>query len=256
MAVHNAEVVHYILKAKWELDIKPSSKELLIPVGAASCSFDNWNAPSMVKCLGYNIQNDGGIRSAWSVARANMWRLFYSISRCAGWRGLTTKRKCIHIERSIWTILAFHCGTWPPQQRIAQEIDTVQRKMVAMAMSLKRKSDEDVVIFIKRRNRAAKNLCRDIGYWSHRWFKRASSWDQHLRGDLERQLDFLHTPSTQTSFAWGPSLLAFQDKEWLEDRRTYRLSTSFPFNIQTRLNVRVGRRKVHPRWSSSVAALC
>ena len=185
-----------------------------------------------------------------------MWKRYYGISRAAGWSRPSLARKCIHIERSLWSILAFYCGTWPPQRQVAREVDGVQRKMIASAMRLQKLPEEHPATYIRRRNRDANRLLAKGGRWSQRWFQKATNWDQHIRRDLKRQLlhvvDNVPAPLLATSFAWGPPLVAFQDLDFLNRQRVVHRVNEFSDRINVRTGLRVGRRRIHPRWSQSI----
>ena len=81
-----------------------------------------------------------------------------------------------------------------------------------------------------------------------------------LRRDLKQQL--LHTEDgvlvdrLATSFAWGPALLAYQDDDWMDRQRTVTSRDDFSERVCTRLSIRKGQRKVHPRWSTAIRDMC
>ena len=207
-AVHNASLVHDILKQKWELDIKAGSQVLLAPAGADISAIPaSWECPAAVTFLGYVVQDDAGIRSAWARCRSKMWQRFFAISRDRGWSKLSIARKSRHVERSIWTLLSFYCGTWPPQLQVSREIDTVQRKMFAAILRVKKLPEEEPVTYVRRRNKLAKNLCNEMGLWSSRWFSKARCWNQHLQRDLIHQrrhvFDNVPVDRITTSFSWA-----------------------------------------------------
>ena len=94
-AIHNAVLVHDVLKCKWELDIKPDSQVLLALAGADLSELPNgWSCPAVVTFLGYVIQNDAGIRSSWTHCRTKMWQRLFAICKERCWSKLSVERKC------------------------------------------------------------------------------------------------------------------------------------------------------------------
>ena len=79
-------------------------------------------------------------------------------------------------------------------------------KMAASILRTQRLPGEEAVEYCRRRNRAAGQLCRDMGLWSARWFARAVAWNNHL---LCPRNDFL----------WSATLIVYRGKLWLERRR-------------------------------------
>ena len=168
-------------------------------------------------------------------------------------------RTCKILERSIWTLLAFYCGSWPPQNQVAIEIDGTQRRMYSSTLRLRRNDGESIPAYVRRRNKAAKQLLEQTGLWSSRWFAKATSWDEHLQRDLAQQL--LHVEQdvpaelVASCFSWGPALLGYQDESFLNERRIVTRRGSFSDRVAYRTGLRSGQRKVHPRWSSAVKSL-
>ena len=257
-AIMNANRVHNALKTNWELDIKLDSQIVLAPAGGdiTECPED-WSFPDAVTFLGYIVERKGGIRRAWQHCRSKMWRCFFIITKAPGWTRLSVLWKCKVLERSIWSLLSFYCGSWPPQRQVAVEIDSTQRRMYVSIMKLRRKETESVVSFVRRRNKHAKKMCNDTGFWSSRWFNKATSWDAHLRRDLDQQR--LHVeqevPAALVSscFSWGPALLAYQDEDFINSRRIVTRHDAISDCVVVRTGLRSGQRKVHPRWSSAIS---
>ena len=257
-AIYNAQTVHNALKATWELDIKPGSQIVLVPAGGEVSEIPaEWSVPDAVTFLGYIVGCNGGIRRAWQHCRAKLWKSFFRISKAPGWSKLTTLRKCKVLERSIWSLLSFYCGSWPPQRQVALEIDATQRRMYASTLRIRRKDGEAVVTFIRRRNKDAKKVLEETGYWSARWIKKALSWDQHLHRDLAQQR--LHVEENvlvervSSCFSWGPALLAYQDEAFVNLRRVVCRRDAFSDRVEVRTGLRSGQRKVHPRWSEAIS---
>ena len=86
----------------------------------------------------------------------------------------------------------------PPQLQMANDLDAVQRRMVAIALRLTPANGETREQFTCRRGRAARQLCLQSGLWSRRWFRRALNWDGH---DRRERNGFMWTAKLVPSFA-------------------------------------------------------
>ena len=132
-------------------------------------------------------------------------------------------------------------------------------KMYAMCLKLRPTEGETCRCFVRRRNKAAKKLLDETGYWSKRWFAKAVQWYAHLRRDLAQQR--LHVEQgvnaalVSTCFSWGPPLLAFQDEHFINQRRIVTRRDSVSDRVAVRTNLRKGQRRVHARWSTSLSKL-
>ena len=137
---------------------------------------------------------------------------------------------------------AYRMSRWPPQTQIAHEIDSVQAKMCAIILGLRPFPFEDLPAFFRRRARAARAECRKQGLWSEMWFKRATSWDEHL----SRHPDIIATMFRD-----------FRDSGWLQmQRANFANKWSCRSRSWTVLAGRTGTRTapgyVAQRWQSGI----
>ena len=136
------------------------------------------------------------------------------------------------MNRVCTPALSYRCSRWPPQPTIAQELDRVQRKMVAVLLRTPRRPDERLDSYFRRRRREAASVCHRLGPWSDLWLKRAQEWDAHIIR--------AHNP-----YSWPSLLKRFHDAEWLEDQRM--LS-----NMQG-TSTRTSPGRPHMRWDEGIA---
>ena len=232
-AVAILEDLEDTLLTTWQLAIKPSSRSFVESFGGTRGVVDEvrWPNHSSFLVLGHLLQNTGSIRADWAQTRRQMWAAFWANAGSAGSSKLTTHQRMRLLLRGVLPILDFRCSRWPPQATIANELDAMQRKMVATLLRLTPLPDEDAAQFVRRRGRAAHHLCTSNGWWSHRWFRRALAWDAHVRRG--------HNP-----MAWSTHLVDFKGATYLAQRRAFH---------QGRTATRTSSGFVSRRWHDGIA---
>ena len=170
-----------------------------------------------------------------------MWRTFWANPGSKDARALSTDQRMSLLAKAVAPQLDYRCSRWPPQKVIAQELDRMQRKMVSTLLHTPRNPGEEAEDFIRRRGRLAAGKCRNVGQWSHRWFRRALDWNEHL----ERP---------RNGRSWASSLLHYKDRQWFMARR----ASLLPMNgfsgscIAGRTETRAVRGCVHARWHDGI----
>ena len=170
-----------------------------------------------------------------------MWRSYWSNTGSKDARPLDVTRRIALLDKAVTPQLDFRLSRWPPQKTIANEVDGLQRKMVASAMRIPRYPGEDAADFVRRRGRAAALQCRQSGQWSQRWFKRATDWNKHL----ERP---------HNSDSWPAKLLHYRAREWLIQRRIPPLPANGRSSscLAGRTGTRSSAGCVHARWHDGI----
>ena len=200
---------------KWDLSIKPDSRQCMAAAGSTdeTPDADKWPQVATFHVLGHTIDSHGSVHPCWHNTRQAMWRRFWANagSRCA--HGLALTLRINLLSRAVGPVFVYRNSRWPPQKTVGGEVDRVQCKMAASFLRMQRTSGEEPAAYCKRRNRAAGALCRKIGLWSKRWFKRSVAWNKHLL----RPMNF----ST-----WSAQLIVYRGKAWLQGRRAAFLSNA------------------------------
>ena len=132
-------------------------------------------------------------------AHDGMWRCFWANAGSRPAQVLSSSLRVRLLSKTVGPVYDYRNSRWPPQQTIGKEVDALQRKMAASILRVARRPGEDAVEFCRRRNNAAGSLCRAMGLWSSRWFKRTLAW--------------------KGSNAWSPLLIFYRAKRWLHVRR-------------------------------------
>ena len=95
---------------------------------------------------------------------------------------------------------------------------------------------EQPLEFCIRRHRLASALCRQMGWWSVRWWKRSVEWDLHIRRE-------------RTSSSWCHSLVQWHDETWLAEKRALASGAS---SGTSRTRTRSVRGAPHQRWEAGI----
>ena len=156
--------------------------------------------------LGHTLAEDGSIRPCWQHTRQSMWKSFWANagSRCG--HELAVPLRVGLLAKTVGPVFDYRNSRWPPQKTVGIEIDRVQCKMVASILRIQRHLGEESLNYCRRRNRAAAQLCRQMGLWSVRWFNRALAWHKHIL-------------QPRNSKSWSSQLVMYRGKQWLQARR-------------------------------------
>ena len=230
------------LGAKWVLKIKGSSRSCMAAAGSLEqAASEKWPLCHTFVALGHVLKDDGSIRNCWQNTRQSMWKAFWSNSGSRTARQLSDAQRLLLLQKSVVPPLQYRCSRWPPQRMIANELDAIQRKMIANVQRIPRYPGEDVGDFVKRRGRAAAHTCRISGPWSHKWFRRCLDWNEHL----ERP---------RNGHSWPAQLLHFRDRQWFIERRASLLPADCGSAscVAGRTSTRAIHGCVHTRWHDGI----
>ena len=137
-------------------------------------------------------------------------------------------------------------------------MDSLQRRLFAMAAGVFRYPLESVVDFKRRAARVSRKYCEEAGWWSRIWFTTAVKWDLHLLRDFDRQRPFwdgdgVNASDVKSAWSWAPLLRRHHDSAWLSDRTTTVVRSAARGTTTTRTGLRGVRGFVAPRWQAGVA---
>jgi len=209
-AISILEDLENVLNDKWALTMKPTSRSLVEAKGGKRGALDEekWPKHETFNVLGHWLQDSGSVRACWTRTRKQMWGAFWANVSAAGSMKLPLPLRLKLLLRAVMPILDFKCSRWPPQRQIANELDSVQRKMVAILLRLTPADGETREQFTRRRGRAARQLCLQGGLWSQRWFRRTLDWDTHVRRE-------------RNGFTWSAKLVDYRAADYLAQRRAF-----------------------------------
>ena len=187
-AIANASRVEAVWRSRWNLVIKPDSKQLI--VSREHCDDDvipeDWIVENASVVLGRVLSSDNCIRASWDGAKQKMWKSLNANLRLKHWTKLGAARRLVILSRAIRPILYFHCSAWPPQTQVALEVNRLQRQMTSRAIGCFRDPLES---YERYRRRIGRDCSEAINgsWWSKHWFDTACAWREHLDRDWERQ---------------------------------------------------------------------
>ena len=244
-AIAILEDMEECLCERWSLKIKPDSRSYIVAAGSDQSAADEakWPRRAAFHALGHIVQDNGSFFECWSRTKKQMWGAFWANAGTTSASRVPLKCKLMLVNRALLPILDFRCSRWPPQQTVARELDSMQRKMLGVLFRLKPTNIETPAEFSRRRSKLASSLCRDMGWWSCRWSRRVVNWHEHLR-----------RPANSAS--WAAKLLDYRGWQWLAERRAF-LAVDGAETTQSALAGRTATRAttgvVHRRWHDGVA---
>ena len=230
------------LERNWGLRIKPSSRSCMAAAGTGPEELpEKWPRVHEFAALGHTLQDTGSIRACWQNTRAAMWRGFWANPGSKAARHLTMPQRLRLLDRAVLPQMDFRSSRWPPQRRIADEVDILQRRMVATIMRVPPRPGEEPACYFRRRGRAAAAECKKQGVWSRRWFWRVLDWQDHLDRPRNGQ-------------SWAAKLSRYRDREWFIQRRASLLSSGSSAGacLAGRTDTRACRGMVQTRWHDGV----
>ena len=244
----------------WSLNVKPGSKTIICCRGCPDIQAvgSDWELQDVCVVLGWTFQSDAGTGHAWQNVKAKLWRAFFGNVKAKGFKKLSVVGKCSMLCRGLGPIFLHAAQVWPPQHVLAMKVDSLQRRFIGSAIGIFKLPCEPFKDFLSRRSRAASRLIESQeAWWTKKWFRRAVSWDDHCRRDLERQRIALdpdvNAALIATNFAWPPQLLDWKGEAFLSARRTFFFRDSAWTALSSATRTRVGRAKVQRRWHEGVA---
>ena len=203
-AVHILDDLAAELRSRWRLDIKPSSREVMVARSAPVqvCSQDAWKSIWTLECLGHLISDDCSVTADWQRTRQNMLASFWVNVAHRSLTSAPLSLKLRQLDRCVRPLLDFRCTRWPPVADQLRQEDALQRKMLCILQRVQPKQDETFEAFCQRRRALSTRLASKRGRWSDRHIKRCAEWREHLQ--REHNLD-----------SWPAQLLQFNDAQWL-----------------------------------------
>ena len=109
-------------------------------------------------------------------------------------------------NQSVRPVMDYRSTRWPPRRSLHQQIDKVQRQMVAILLRPPPLAGVSVPGFVHIRHRIIAHRCRGEGLWSTRHCKRVVDWKAHL----ERK---------PNKWSWPALLLHHKGLHWLQQTR-------------------------------------
>ena len=194
------------LASKWNLRLKPSSREFM-PVFGSCCDFvaGAWNRVECMRVLGHTLQCNGSVEDCFANSLRCAWAAFWKNIGRPIFKQFSVSLKMKRLQFVVLPILAFRFTRWPFTLARGRRLDACQRKMVSIILNCKMIAGETPAQFVKRRQRLVSEL---IGFrtWSKLWAKRVVSWQDHLNRNT-------------SNACWAAGLLVYRSPDDLAARR-------------------------------------
>ena len=195
------------LRQSWRLSIKPDSRAILQVSGADSDDFPpHWPRTNCFPGLGHLISSDGSISDCWQNTKRQMWAAFWRNVSTAETKKFALRIRIAQMVRTVQPILVYRLTRYPFTITMAENLDRLQRKMISIAMGLRKGVDEEPAHFIRRRGREAAVFQRDMGKWSRLWANLVVGWSGHVERNTSKR-------------SWSSKILHIRDNAELAWRR-------------------------------------
>ena len=243
----------------WQCKIKPDSREILAPRGSSTVSAISspWSTPSSMKILGHIVHENCSIRPAWNDLKSKLWRAYFALVKATKWKRLGTNRKCSLISRTMASVVRWATSSWPPQEGIANEMNTFQRKIFGMALGIRKLPLEEPSEFSKRRARWVRGFCERYEWWSRIWYVQSVKWEGHLQRDWNRQRlhfeDGVQPSLLSTSWSLASLFRFWHGEAWLANHTTFFTRSASLGTTSKRTSLRGQRGVVQKRWHEGIA---
>ena len=166
----------------------------------------------------------------WKQACKSMWGAFFANCKSQHADKLAVQTKLTLLDRAVLPVLHHRDTRWPPSKQRCQDIDRMQRKMVAAILRPPMLSGECPADHARRRNRLASAQIAKAGPWRINHYQRVLAWDAHCRRSRNKN-------------SWASMLLDVRGESWLAERRAHcRMGTE----------TRVNRGAPATRWHEGV----
>ena len=129
--------------------------------------------------LGHHIQDDGSTERCFDATIRALWRSFFANAGCRDAKKMPRQLKAKLLASATRPILSFRVSRWPFQVSKAQQLDRIQRRMLAIMLNLQPLPGQDAIAFKRWRAREAGRLQREVGPWSRLWASNVQSWSEH-----------------------------------------------------------------------------
>ena len=207
-ATKMAQMFEETLLNDWNQFVKASSKQVLATFGnrdlvACDCS---WSVADTTTVLGHIIQSTGGCDQDFAATTRALWRSFFANAGKFGNRRLSLQCKLKLLSRATVPHLDGHSARWPFAQSRANQLNKLQRKMLAVCIPVVSYAEESAESYCWRRNKVISDVQSRMGKWSVRWARKQLSWCEHLCRD-------------RNDWSWGAKLLSVRTPDELAIRR-------------------------------------
>ena len=195
------------LQQSWRLSIKPESRSIMQVFGADTDDFPlHWPKSTCFMGLGHLIVPDGSIDVCWQNTKRQAWASFWKNVSTSETKKFAIRIRLAQIVRTVQPILVSRLSRYPFTVTMADKLDRLQRKMIAIAMGLRKGADEEPAQFIRRRGREAGVLQTSMGRWSRLWGHLVVGWAAHVERNTSKR-------------SWSYKIIHIRNNEELAWRR-------------------------------------
>jgi len=171
---------------KWGQCIKPSSKQALVFKGIRPPHAPDWDFCSSMRVLGVIVSASGSCCEDFAKVTRTLWASFWANAGATAAKSLTTEKKLALLKIATGVHLNGHIQSWAWTTTRANNLDSIQRKMIKIVMHRKLalqavapSHDPSADSMHLQIARSVKQVQYGQGRWSSLWVKRAHEWRSH-----------------------------------------------------------------------------
>ena len=126
---------------------------------------------------------DGSIHVCLEHAKKQAWAAFWKNVSTTDMKQFSLKWRLAKIKTIVEPVLVYRLTRYPFTKTAAKNLDNLQRRMISIALNLRKHEDEEPETFVRRRGRIAATHQRTMGCWSRKWAKLIVGWAAHVQRD-------------------------------------------------------------------------
>lgn len=155
------------LQAAWHLDLPIDETEVMVP-RAASVLPRRLRVAHRCNLLGHIVDANASTMPCWRHARKIVLGHCAAQMRVARKAHVPQSVRLAALDRVLWPALQLRAPSWAPTTQVRTEVDALQRRCVAMAISVARLPLEEAGAYRRRRGRVAAAALAETRPWSQR----------------------------------------------------------------------------------------
>ena len=148
---------------------------------------DHWPRCCSFKALGHLLSPDASIVPCWENVKRLAWAAFWRNVSTRDTKKFAANLRLAQIKRIVQPVVVYRVTRYPFTASLATSLDCLQKKMIAIAMGIRKDDIEDASCFIRRRGRLAAVQQRKMGMWSRLYANLVVNWASHVERDTSKR---------------------------------------------------------------------
>lgn len=228
------------LRAAWRLDLPLDETGVMVP-RAAPVLPGRLRVAYRCKFVGHIVDSKASTMPCWRHARKIVLGHCGAQMRVARKAHVPQSVRPAALDKVLWSALQFRAPSWAPTAQVRAEVDALQRRCIAIAISVACLPLEEAGAYRRRRGRVAAAALAETRPWSQRGVDAARQRMLALRAKA---------PGARTLVG---AVFRTWDARWLAERRVAAGSESVHAG---RIRARIAPGRASPRFEEGTAEAC